>query len=102
MRISPAPKARGVLVARELPFCFYTNGLEIFFWKLGEAPPQQVHGFPTRQDLERLLFIRKHKKPLSDELINTAIAGRDFQLQAIRSVMLQSPMTFNKTLPDWL
>jgi len=67
-----------VLVARELPFCFYTNGLEIFFWKLGEAPPQQVHGFPTRQDLERLLFIRKHKKPLSDELIITAIAGRDF------------------------
>jgi len=71
----------------DLPFCFYTNGHEIFFWNLGEAPPQKVHGFPTRQDLERLLFIRKYKKPLSDELINTAIAGRDFQLQAIRSVM---------------
>ncbi|AEU37477.1 type I restriction endonuclease subunit R [Granulicella mallensis] len=71
----------------ELPFCFYTNGHEIFFWNLGEAPPQKVHGFPTRQDLERLLFIRKHKKALSTELINTAIAGRDFQLQAIRSVM---------------
>jgi type I restriction enzyme R subunit len=71
----------------DLPFCFYTNGHEIFFWNLGEAPPQRVHGFPTRQDLERLLFIRKHKKPLAQELINTAIAGRDFQLQAIRSVM---------------
>ena len=71
----------------ELPFCFYTNGYEIFFWNLGEAPPQRVHGFPTRQDLERLLYIRKHKKPLTDELISTAIAGRDFQLQAIRSVM---------------
>jgi type I restriction enzyme R subunit len=71
----------------ELPFCFYTNGHEIFFWNLGEAPPQKVHGFPTRQDLERLLFIRKYKQPLTDELINTAIAGRDFQLQAIRSVM---------------
>lgn len=71
----------------ELPFCFYTNGHEIFFWNLGEAPPQRVHGFPTRQDLERLLFIRKHKKPLTEELINTTIAGRDFQLQAIRSVM---------------
>jgi type I restriction enzyme R subunit len=70
-----------------LPFCFYTNGHEIFFWNLGEAPPQKVHGFPTRQDLERLLYIRKHKKSLTDELINTAIAGRDFQLQAIRSVM---------------
>ena len=71
----------------ELPFCFYTNGREIFLWNLGEAPPQRVHGFPTRQDLERLLYIRKHKRPLTDELINTNIAGRDFQLQAIRSVM---------------
>lgn len=71
----------------DLPFCFYTNGHEIFFWNLGEAPPQKVHGFPMRQDLERLLFIRKYKKHLSDELINTAIAGRDFQLHAIRSVM---------------
>lgn len=71
----------------ELPFCFYTNGHDIFFWNLGEAPPQKIHGFPTRQDLERLLFIRKHKKPLTEELINTAIAGRDFQLQCIRSVM---------------
>ena len=71
----------------ELPFCFYTNGHDIFFWNLGEAPPQRVHGFPTRQDLERLLYIRKHKKPLTKELINTAIAGRDYQLQAIRSVM---------------
>jgi type I restriction enzyme R subunit len=43
----------------ELPFCFYTNGHEIFFWNLGEAPPQKVHGFPTRQDLERLLYPRE-------------------------------------------
>jgi type I restriction enzyme R subunit len=71
----------------ELPFCFYTNGHEIYFWNLGEAPPQRVHGFPTRQDFERLLYIRKNKKPLTNELINTAIAGRDYQLQAIRAVM---------------
>ena len=71
----------------ELPFCFYTNGHEIFFWNLGQAPPQRVHGFPTRQDLERLLYLRKHQKPLTDELINPAIAGRDYQLQAIRSIM---------------
>jgi type I restriction enzyme, R subunit len=71
----------------ELPFCFYTNGYDIFFWNIGEAPPEKVQGFPTRQDLERLLYLRKHKKPLTDELINTAIAGRDFQLQAIRAVM---------------
>lgn len=71
----------------DLPFCFYTNGHEIFFWNIGEAPPKKVHGFPTRQDLERLLHIRKHKKPLTEELINIAIAGRGYQLEAIRSVM---------------
>ena len=71
----------------ELPFCFYTNGHEIHFWNIGEAPPQRVHGFPTRQDLERLLYIRKNKKPLVDALINTDIAGRDYQIQAIRTVM---------------
>lgn len=73
--------------ANELPFCFYTNGHEIFFWNIGEAPPQKVYGFPTRQDLERLLYLRKHKKRLTTEFINTNIAGRDYQLQAIRSVM---------------
>jgi type I restriction enzyme R subunit len=71
----------------ELPFCFYTNGHEIYFWNIGEGPPQRVHGFPTRQDLERLLYIRKNKKPLVDEMINTDIAGRDYQIQAIRTVM---------------
>ncbi|MDQ8187673.1 DEAD/DEAH box helicase family protein [Pelagicoccus sp. SDUM812002] len=70
----------------ELPFCLYTNGHDIYFWNLENAPPQKVHGFPTRADFERLLHLRKYKKPLTDELINTDIAGRDYQLQAIRSI----------------
>ena len=37
----------------ELPFCFYTNGHDIFFWDLENYPPKKVHGFPTRDDLER-------------------------------------------------
>ena len=36
-----------------LPFCFYTNGLEIHFWDLENYPPRKVIGFPTRDDLER-------------------------------------------------
>jgi len=35
----------------ELPFCFFTNGLEIYFWDLENAPPRKVIGFPTRDDL---------------------------------------------------
>jgi type I restriction enzyme R subunit len=37
----------------DLPFCFYTNGHDIYFWDLGNYPPKKVYGFPTRDDLER-------------------------------------------------
>ena len=71
----------------ELPFCFYTNGFEIFFWDLGNFPPRKVIGFPTRDDLERMQYVRRNRKPLTHELINTEIAGRDYQIRAIRSVL---------------
>ncbi|BBO89630.1 DEAD/DEAH box helicase family protein [Desulfosarcina ovata] len=70
-----------------LPFCFYTNGLEIHFWDLENYPPRKVVGFPTLDDLERLHYIRQRRKPLADELINTDIAGRDYQIRAIRAVL---------------
>ena len=71
----------------ELPFCFYTNGHEIYFWDLGNAPPRKIVGFPTRDDLERFAYIRRNRKPLTHELINTSIAGRDYQIRAIRAVL---------------
>ncbi len=71
----------------ELPFCFYTNGLETYFWDLDNYPPRKVIGFPTRDDLERFQYIRRNRKPLTQELINTTIAGRDYQLRAIRAVL---------------
>jgi len=71
----------------ELPFCFYTNGLETYFWDLGNYPPRKIVGFPTLDDLERFLYIRQHKKSLTDELINTDIAGRNYQIRAIRAVL---------------
>lgn len=71
----------------DIPFCFYTNGHEIYFWDLDRYPPRLVFGFPTRDDLERLAYLRAHGKALADELINTAITGRDYQIRAIRAVM---------------
>lgn len=71
----------------ELPFCFYTNGHDIYFWDLENYPPQKVFGFPTRDDLGRYAYIRKSRKPLTGELINTKIAGRTYQIQSIRAVM---------------
>ncbi|WP_426791246.1 DEAD/DEAH box helicase family protein [Sphingobacterium sp. WOUb80] len=71
----------------ELPFCFYTSGHDIFFWNIGNYPPKKVYGFPTYDDLERYAYLRKYRKNLSQEFINSKIAGREYQIRAIRSVM---------------
>ncbi|WP_316834467.1 DEAD/DEAH box helicase family protein [Pedobacter nutrimenti] len=74
-------------LAVDLPFCFFTNGHEIFFWDLENYPPRKVHGFPTRDDLQRYKNLRQSRKALAIEFINTKIAGRDYQQRAIRSVL---------------
>lgn len=71
----------------DLPFCFYTNGHDIYFWDLDNYPPKKVYGFPTRDDLERYVYIRKSRKSLFGDLINTKIAGRAYQIASIRAVM---------------
>lgn len=72
---------------KDLPFVMYTNGHDIFFWNSELYPPRKVYGFPTRDDLERLRFIRGNSVSLSEELINTDISGRPYQIAAIRSVL---------------
>ena len=64
----------------QLPFCFYTNGYDIFFWDLDNYPPRKIYGFPKREDLERFNYIRNHKRTLSKELIDTKISGREYQI----------------------
>jgi type I restriction enzyme R subunit len=71
---------------KEMPFVFYTNGHDIYFWDTEKYPPRKVYGFPTKNDLERMLFLRRNEKPLSQELINRDISGRPYQIEAIRSV----------------
>ncbi len=71
---------------KEMPFVFYTNGHDIYFWDTEKYPPRKVYGFPSKKDLERMLFLRNNEKPLSHELINRDISGRPYQIEAIRSV----------------
>jgi len=70
-----------------MPFVFYTNGYDIFFWDTDNYPPRKVFGFPSISDLERMRFLHDNHKILSSELINTDIAGRPYQIQAMRSVL---------------
>lgn len=68
------------------PFIFLTNGQTIQFWDRERYPPRAVGGFFTRDDLERLAHQRRYAQPLAQTPIDNAIAGRDYQMEAIRRV----------------
>ncbi len=69
-----------------MPFAFLTNGHDIYFWDVGQAPKRLVRGFFSLEDLENLLYLREHKKPLADLPINQKITDRAYQQEAIRRV----------------
>jgi type I restriction enzyme R subunit len=71
----------------DYPFIFFTNGYDNWFWEYNVYPPFKVHGYPIRDDLEWMQQRRESRKPMSVELINTDIAGRDYQIAAIRSIL---------------
>ncbi len=68
------------------PVIFYTNGYEHWFWDDLAAPPRRVQGFYKKPELELLMQRRAGRKSLANEQINSDIAGRSYQHQAIRSV----------------
>lgn len=70
----------------EDPFVFLSNGKEIQFWDRDRYPPRKIAGFYTRDDLERLRHQRRYAEPLDAIAINADIAGRDYQMEAIRRV----------------
>jgi type I restriction enzyme R subunit len=70
-----------------VPLVMYSNGYDTFFWDSEHYPPAKVPGFPTREDLEWLTEQRESRRPLSVELINPAIAGRDYQIEAVRTLL---------------
>lgn len=68
------------------PIIYYTNGYEIFMWDDKEYAPRKVSGFYTLEELQLLVNRRKSKKRLSNVYIDPNIAGREYQLEAIKSV----------------
>lgn len=47
------------------PFIFLTNGELLYFWDYQNDDARIVNSFYSRQDLERLLYLRREKKPLA-------------------------------------
>ncbi|TVQ51922.1 MAG: DUF4145 domain-containing protein [Spirulina sp. DLM2.Bin59] len=69
---------------QQRPVIFYTNGYETWLWDDRQYPPRQVQGFLKKDELDRLIFRRHHRKPLHGLPLEDAIAGRTYQKEAIR------------------
>ena len=46
----------------DIPFVFYTNGCDIYFWATEKYPPRKVYGFPTKKHLVNEPFTKLHKR----------------------------------------
>ncbi len=49
----------------QVDFIFLSNGEDIYFWDYKNRPEQKVVTFFSQKDLEKLLVLRKSRKPLS-------------------------------------
>lgn len=70
------------------PVIFFTNGVDIFLWDDAQGYPyRKVYGFYSKDSLEYLTHQRANKKPLTTALPNLAIAGRMYQLDAVKRIL---------------
>ena len=68
------------------PVIYYTNGREIYMWDDLEYPERKVAGFYTQKELQLLVNRRKNKESLDYIIVDSNIAGRPYQQEAIRKV----------------
>lgn len=69
------------------PVVFYSNGFKTYLWDdARQYPPRQVHGFYNRDQLEALIARRTGAKALATVPVDTSIAGRPYQQEAIQAV----------------
>jgi len=69
------------------PVIFYTNGYETKLWDDAfYSAPRRVYGFYTKDELQWLIQKRTTIKDIRKATINTGIAGRPYQLEAIQRV----------------
>jgi len=69
------------------PVMFYSNGFEIYIWDdcfYKSARP--VSGFYTKRELQTLMYRRQNRQDIRQLPIDTEIAGRPYQMRAIRSI----------------
>ena len=68
------------------PVIFYTNGFETFIWDDTFYTDREIQGFYTQDEIQLLIDRRTTRKDLRTFKVNMDIAGRDYQLEAIKRV----------------
>ncbi|WP_299061703.1 DEAD/DEAH box helicase family protein [uncultured Polaribacter sp.] len=68
------------------PIIFYSNGFETFIWDDTFYPSREISGFYTKAELEFLIEKRKSREDIRNFTVNTDIAGRPYQLEAIKRI----------------
>ncbi|WP_083260439.1 DEAD/DEAH box helicase family protein (plasmid) [Cyanobacterium sp. IPPAS B-1200] len=71
---------------QQRPIIFYSNGYQTYLWDDHNYPPRPVEGFLKKDELQRMIYRRSHGKPLEIVLPNQEIAGRSYQIEAIKRV----------------
>ncbi|OED43455.1 restriction endonuclease [Chromatiales bacterium (ex Bugula neritina AB1)] len=68
------------------PVIFYTNGFETFLWDDQFSAEREVQGFYSKDELQRVINRRHTRRDLREFTVNKEIAGRPYQLEAIKRV----------------
>lgn len=68
------------------PVIFYSNGFETFIWDDKFYPERKISGFYTKNELQTLIRRRTERQDLRNFEVNKSIAGRPYQLQAIKRI----------------
>lgn len=68
------------------PIIFYSNGYDTYLWDDLYYPPRKVQGFYKKDELDRLIKRRGNLLNLSRLPANKDIAGRYYQIEAIKRV----------------
>ncbi len=68
------------------PIIFYSNGFETHLWDDQFYPEREVQGFYSKEELQLLIARRSSRTDLRTFKVNTEIAGRAYQLEAMRRI----------------
>ena len=68
------------------PVIFYSNGYKHWIWDDLSYPPREIQSFLKKDELERIIFRRSNRKSLDLVIPDRDIAGRSYQLEALKRI----------------